>query len=387
VTSMKFGPLLIFWCLWFVNFSTRTVFAPLLPLIEDSLSLSHGQAGGLYTSLAFGYGISLFFAGRFASVWGHKRTAVSGFVGIAAAVLLFQWAETYIALHGICFLTGVALGTYIPSILPIITETYDQRHWGKAIGLHDSAASFSLFATPVFVAFGLNFFSWKILLLFLGAASLLLPLPFWKIAAEPMKSPSQERKKYAVLLRKRTVWILGFLWIVSSAACAGIFNILPLYLVKERGMDFEYANTLLGISRCGGLFATIIFGFLCDRYGYRKILMISILATGLGTIPIPFVHPLPWLMILLTFQAMISLGFFPLAFAALSNLTSASERSMVAGVILALSVFFGNGVTPFLLGTIADHYDFQTGILGVGIVTTFSCLLVGLLKETKGTQT
>jgi len=110
---MKLGPILIFWGLWFVNFSTRTVFAPLLPLIEDSLSLSHGQAGGLYTSLGFGYGISLFFAGRFASVWGHKKTVVSGFVGIAAAVLLFQWAETYIALHGLCFLTGVALGTYI----------------------------------------------------------------------------------------------------------------------------------------------------------------------------------------------------------------------------------------------------------------------------------
>jgi MFS family permease len=384
---MKLGPILIFWGLWFVNFSTRTVFAPLLPLIEDRLSLSHGQAGGLYTSLGFGYGISLFFAGRFASVWGHKKTVVSGFVGIAAAVLLFQWAETYIALHGLCFLTGVALGTYIPSILPIITETYDQKHWGKAIGVHDSAASFSLFTTPVLVAFGLSFFSWKSLLLFLGAAALLLPFLFWKIAGEPTPLPSQKRGNYADLFRTRTVWILGFLWIVSSAACAGIFNILPLYLVKERGMDFEYANTLLGISRCGGILATILFGVLCDRYGYRKILVISILATGLGTLPIPFVRPVPWLIILLTFQAMISLGFFPLAFAALSNLTSPSERSMMVGIILALSVFFGNGVTPFLLGTIADHYDFRTGILGVGIVTTFSCLLVGLLKDTRGTQT
>jgi MFS transporter, NNP family, nitrate/nitrite transporter len=384
---MKLGPILIFWGLWFVNFSTRTVFAPLLPLIEDRLSLSHGQAGGLYTSLGFGYGISLFFAGRFASVWGHKKTVVSGFVGIAAAVLLFQWAETYIALHGLCFLTGIALGTYIPSILPIITETYDRKHWGKAIGVHDSAASFSLFTTPVLVAFGLSFFSWKSLLLFLGAAALLLPFLFWKIAGEPTPLPSQKRGNYADLFRTRTVWILGFLWIVSSAACAGIFNILPLYLVKERGMDFEYANTLLGISRCGGILATILFGVLCDRYGYRKILVISILATGLGTLPIPFVRPVPWLIILLTFQAMISLGFFPLAFAALSNLTSPSERSMMVGIILALSVFFGNGVTPFLLGTIADHYDFRTGILGVGIVTTFSCLLVGLLKDTRGTQT
>jgi MFS transporter, NNP family, nitrate/nitrite transporter len=384
---MKLWPLFIFWGLWFVNFSTRTVFAPLLPLIEDSLSLSHGQAGGLYTSLAFGYGISLFFAGRFASVWGHKKTVVSGFVGIAAAVLLLQWAEDYIALHGICFLTGVALGTYLPSIIPIITETYDQRHWGKAIGLHDSAASFSLFTTPVLVALGLNFFSWRVLLLFLGIASLLLPIPFWKIAAEPMKPPSKERINYFDLFRKRTVWVLGFLWIVSSVACAGIFNILPLYLVKERGIDFEYANTLLGISRSGGILVTIAFGFLSDRYGYRKILKMSILATGLGTIPIPFVHHLPLFIILLTFQAMISLGFFPAAFAALSNSTSPAERSMMTGVILALSIVFGTGFTPFLLGTIADHYNFKVGILAVGIVTTFSSLLVGLLKETEEVQT
>jgi len=384
---MKLRPLLIFWCLWLVNFSTRTVFAPLLPLIEDSLSLSHGQAGGLYSSLAVGYGISLFFAGRFASVWGHKKTVVSGFVGIAAAVLLLQWAEDYLALHGICFLTGVALGTYLPSIIPIITETYDQRYWGRAIGLHDSAASFSLFITPVFVAFGLNFFSWRDLLLFLGAASLLLPFLFWKVAVEPMKPPSKERKKYADLFRKRTVWVLGYLWIVSSVACAGVFNILPLYLVKERGIDFEYANTLLGISRCGGIFATIVFGLLCDRYGRRRILMISILITGLATIPIPFVHHLPLLIILLTFQAMISLGFFPAAFAVLSSSTSPAERSMMTGVILGLSILFGTGLAPFLLGTIADHYNFQVGILAVGIVTTLSSLFVGLLKEREEVQT
>ena len=384
---MKLLPLFIFWGLWFVNFSTRTVFAPLLPLIEDSLSLSHGQAGGLFTSLAFGYGISLFFAGRFASVLGYRKTVVTGFVGIAAAVLLLQWAENYIALHGICFLTGVALGTYLPSIIPIITETYDQKHWGKALGLHDSAASFSLFTTPLLVAFGLHFFSWRSLMLFLGIASLLLPIYFWKIAVEPKKPLSRDRGHYVDLFRKKTVWILGALWIVANGSCAGVFSILPLYLVKERGIDFETANTLLGISRSGGILATIVFGFLSDRYGYRKILKMCIFATGLGTIGIALVHNLSLFVILLTFQAIVSLGFFPAAFAAVSKLTSPMERAMATGVTLAFGVIFGTGFTPFILGTIADHYNFQVGILGVGIVTTLSTLLVGLLKKTEEAPT
>jgi fucose permease len=63
------------------------------------------------------------------------------------------------------------------------------------------------------------------------------------------------------------------------------------------------------------------------------------------------------------------------------------ERAMVTGVILAFGVIFGTGFTPFILGTIADHYNFQVGILGVGIVTTLSSLLVGLLKKTEEAPT
>jgi predicted MFS family arabinose efflux permease len=50
---MKFFPLFVFWCLWFLNFSTRTIFSPILPLIEDSLQISHGDIGlGVLTALS-----------------------------------------------------------------------------------------------------------------------------------------------------------------------------------------------------------------------------------------------------------------------------------------------------------------------------------------------
>ncbi len=32
---MKLFPLFVFWCLWFLNFSSRAVFSPILPLVED----------------------------------------------------------------------------------------------------------------------------------------------------------------------------------------------------------------------------------------------------------------------------------------------------------------------------------------------------------------
>src|SRR4030066_2143477 len=296
---MKLLPLFFFWCLWFLNFSPPAVFSPFLPLIEDSLSISHGAAAGLFTSLSIGYGLNLLIVGRFASIWGYKRTVVFGFMGTGLVLIGFQWAESYIAFHILFFLLGFITGSYLPSILPIITETYDYRHWGKTLGFHASAASFSIFSIPLLVAFGLHYLSWKNILLILGIVSLLLPIYFWKISVEPKKELSVQKGKVFLLFKRKTVWIIGFLWIFAAGSCLGLYSILPLFLVKERGIDFHFANNLFGISRVGGVFVSILIGFLLDRYGYRKMLVLGIVMTGLSTIGLSLAPTLPFIVIAL----------------------------------------------------------------------------------------
>jgi MFS family permease len=378
---MKLLPLFIFWCLWFLNFSTRTAFSPILPLIEDNLSLSHGEAGGLFTSLSIGFSLSLLLTGRFASLWGYKRTVIIGFIGIGLVFLGFQWVESYYTFHILLFLLGIATGTYLPSILSIITETYDSRHWGKAIGFHDSAAGFSIFATPILMVFGLQFLSWRRLLLILGIASLLLPIYFWRISIEPKPKMSQHRSRHLGLFKGKTLWIITLLWIFASASYNGIYFILPLYLIKERGIDFSYANTILGISRVGGIFVSILSGFLADRYGYRRILMLSLCAAGLSTIGLSLASTLSQILITLILQATLSLAFFPVGFSLVSKLTPLQERSVTIGVVLSIVTIFGTGTAPFLLGLTADHFSFQIGIFWLGILTTLSSLLTRFLEE------
>jgi MFS family permease len=378
---MKLLPLFVFWGLWYLNFSTRAVFSPLLPLIEDTLSLSHGEAGGLFTSLAIGYSLILLISGRFVAIWGYKRTVVSGFIGIGLIFLGFQWVESYLAFHVLFFFLGIATGTYITSILPIITETYESRHWGKVIGIHDSAASLSIFSIPILVALGLHFLSWRTLLLLLGAASLLLSVYFWKVSVEPRRGMSQQRSRISDLFKRRTIWILGFLWIFASASSLGIYSILPLYLIKERGIDFDFANTLFGISRVGGVFVSIFIGFLIDRYGYRFMLMFCLVTTGLSTIGLALSSTLPLILVTLILQATLSVGFFPAGLAALSNLTPLSERSMAIGAALSIGMIIGIGGGPLILGFIADHLSFKIGIIWLGILTTSSSLAVSLLGK------
>ena len=193
---------------------------------------------------------------------------------------------------------------------------------------------------------------------------------------------SQHRSRYIDLFTRKALWIITLLWIFASASYNGIYFILPLYLIKERGIDFGYANTLLGISRIGGIFVSILSGFLADRYGYRRILMLSLCAAGLSTIGLSLASNLPQILIALILQATLSLAFFPVGFSLVSKLTPLQERSVAIGVVLSIVAIFGTGTTPFLLGLTADHFSFQIGIFWLGILTTLSSLLVMFLKET-----
>ncbi len=288
---MKLMPLFIFWSLWFLNFSIRTIFSPILPLIEDSLSISHGQAGGLFTSLAIGFSITLFLTGRFALDLGYKRMVGIGIFCTSLVLTGFHWAESYRVLHLLFFFLGLSSGTYLPTIFPILTQTYEPKHWAKAVGIHETAPSLSIFFIPILAPIALQYFHWKSLLLVLGILPLLFLIPFWKVSVEPMHDRTDERSPFLDIFRNKVVWIIGLLWVFSAASSLGVYSILPLYLIKERGMEFGFANRLLGISRVAGVMVPLTIGFLVDRYGFRGLLRWSIFATGLSTMALPS-HPL-----------------------------------------------------------------------------------------------
>ena len=379
---MRVLPLAVFWSLWFLNYSSRTVFSPLLPLIEENFLLSHGQAGGLFTSLAIGYGVSVLVAGRFASVWGCKRIVAVSSIGIGFVFVLLQWADRYLVFQGVFFLLGLATGSYSPAMIPIIAETYDSRHWGKVLGIYDTAASSSVFVVPLLVTFGLHFLSWRTFLLVFPIAAFLLPVVFWKVAIEPKPIVSFQRGRTLDLFKRRSVWVLGLLWVAASASYSGLYSILPLFLITERGLVFDHANTLIGISRAGGFLFSIASGFLVDRYGYRILIIFSLLSTGLSTIVLAIAPNLTVLMIGLILQGTLSNVFFPAGLAAIPHLNPPSDRPMATGLVFFLAVIFGTGAPPLLLGVTADYFSFQIGILGLGIFISLSPLVLRFLKKT-----
>lgn len=381
--EMKWLLLSIFWGLWFLNFSARVIPSPVLPLIENELMVGHAKAGALFTLLYAGYAFSLFIGGSLAPRVGYKRIIIGGFICSSAALFIIQYAHSYGQLALLFLFIGLGCGAYLPSIVPMITETFPRKHWGKAIGIHDTGASLSIFSIPIYAALGLRMFSWRTLFLFLCFVSVVVIILFWIVSEEPQRERTAGKAGPMEILKKRSLWPVMLLWTFAGACCLGIYSIIPLFLVNERAVSLDLANTIFGISRVGGIVISVVAGFLVDRLGIRPMLFWTLFLTGLSTMGIAAARPLHLLVGILFFQATVVLGFFPVALAAISKLTSPSERSITTGITIAAGIIFGVGVTPYLLGAIADRADFQTGILLLGILTTLSSLSVKYLGNVR----
>ena len=377
---MKIFLLFVFWALWFLAFSTRTLFSPLLPVIEDELAISHTLAGSLFTFLSFGYTITLFISGLLCLRIGYKRTIVVGFAILILSFFLLNYATNYFSLILILFFIGLGAGVYVPSVTPLITETFSRRHWGKVIAFHESAAAFSVLCIPLLVSISLRFFQWRTLFVILSGVCLVVVLIFSAITPEP-RVQEQTKARLSHIILRRDFWVMTILWTFASMASNGVYSVTPLFLVKEKGMDMALANEIFGYSRIGVLFVTVLMGFLLDRYGVKKILLFVIVTTGLSTAGVAIADNDTLLVTMLFFQATLSGAFFPVGIVTMSVLTTTQERSIFAGGALAIGTMFGLGITPLALGAVADIWSFRVGILVVGILVTLCSFSLKGLRQ------
>ena len=377
---MKMLMLLLYWGLWYLIFTSRAILAPLMPLIEPAIGINHAMAGSFFLSFYVGYTIALFMTGPVSSYMGYKRTIFISLLLMMVSYAVLKFAATYYVFIAVSTILGFSAGFYLPCAIPLITASFEPGQWGKAIGFHETAAGFSIFSIPFLVVIALRAVSWPSIFIIMSVWSLIMAL--FVMAFSPDPRPARENKAglWDVFHRKE-FWIISCFWIASSAASMGVYSVLPLFLVNERGMAVDVANTIFGFSRIGGFGAMILVGFFSDRFNVRKIMLIVLLVTGIFTIAIAVIQ-IHWLLIALLFaQATFSVVFFPVGLVAVSKLTSLSERSMFTGAMMGISSITGAGVSPVVMGAVADHWNFQIGILSIGVMVLTICLLFKYLRD------
>lgn len=366
--------------IFFVNFFARIALAPLLPVIEKDLGLSHAGAGSFFMMMAIGYAAGLFVSGYLSSRLTFHRTIALSAIAIGCAFFLVAASRSLWAIRIGLFLTGIPAGIYLPSGITTITASVSPANWGKAISIHELAPSLAYMAAPLIVEGLLVFFPWQGVLALIGGVSLILGLAFLRLGqGGDFRGEAPTLGNILLLIGKPAFWIMVVLFSLAIAFSMGLYSMMTLYLVAERGIDRGLANTLVGLSRLPVLAIAPLSGWVADRFGPKPTMTVAMVFSGFTTILLG-VLPDRWMILMLFLQPMLMVCFFPAGFMVLSRIVPAGSRNLSVSLTMLISYMIGGGLIPIALGVFGDAGAFDLAFVIVGTIILLNVFLVAGLK-------
>ncbi|MEA2658984.1 MAG: hypothetical protein QOF64_1580 [Candidatus Binatota bacterium] len=377
------GPVFFLAVIFFLNFVSRIILSPLLPTIEKELAINHSQAGFLFFLSSGGYLVGLLSSGLLAARASHRWAIVISGAGVGMAMLSIASAQNLSMIRCGLFGVGFSAGLYMPSAIATITSLVDKRHWGKAISVHELAPNLAFFLSPFIAEFFLAWSGWRVALGTIGGLSIVASLTFYSFGrggAFPGESPFSNA--FASLMRTPSYWLMVILFAVGVSSTVGVYAMLPLYLVVERGLAPSWANTIVAFSRVHGPFLGLLGGWASDKLGAKQTIVISLGFTGVVTAILGYL-PDNWLSVAVLFQPLLAVWFFPAAFAAIAAITPAHARNLAVAFSVPFGFLIGGGAIPTFIGAMGDAGSFATGLIVTGALITGGGLLALLLRFPK----
>ena len=378
IRGKGFAFLLLLWSLWFVVMVVRTIIGPILPLIEDEFLISHAKATTIASLFGLGVATSTLASGVFAGRLGYKRSILLFMAASIVMFLLIPHVRTFSQLALLLFVSGAVWGTYFPCVIPIVTGHFAPSVWGRALAIQDTGASLSVIAAPLFAILMLRFISWR-QFFYVFAAAYMVSGALFLLFAKEVKVERRPTNTFWNLLRNRSTWTLVILWVFATGAFMGVYQVTPLYFTKELSFSTQYANTIFGLSRLGGVVFGVTMGFVVDRFNLKKSMFIVLCLTGLFTMLIGHTN-VTIVQVGLFLQGTVIMGFFAVGLMTISRMFKMEERSMAAGLMSTLGAIFGAGVVPYLFGLAGDYLSFRFGMLVFGAIITLGSGLVYFLR-------
>jgi MFS transporter, NNP family, nitrate/nitrite transporter len=379
-------PVLFLMFLFLLNFLPRIILAPLLVTIERELHLGHQEVGIFFLLISSGYCLTLLLSGFVSSKLSHKKCVILSTLAVGLALLWISGSSTLRGMRIGLTVLGMAAGIYIPSGIATITGLVNPKHLGKALAIHEMAPSLSFVLAPFLGEIFLRGWSWRGLLGFLGGCALITGCIFaWVGRGGDFRGEPPSFKNLKFILSKRFFWILLMLFSLAMGASVGVFTMMPLFLVSERGMHRGWANVFVALSRVLGLLAVLVAGHSVDRFGLKKTLVIFLLASGLSTVLLGGV-PAGAVVLFVFLQPLLAVCFFPAGWVAIGLIGPTAIQNVSVSLIVSVAFVLGGGAVPAGIGFFGEHASFSLGFVLLGSLILLSAVLVKYLRGSDRTR-
>ena len=252
-----------------------------LPSVQSEFGVDRASASLPFTLTMLGFALGNFYMGKLADRYNLSTVLLFSSILLASCFIFAAQSNSILSLAVIQFVIGFGTGA---SFGPIIADTsiWFLKKRGIAVALAASGNYLSGVVWPIFTKDLLLNYGWRTVYLVLAIAAVLIMAPLSlalkrKISAESTRADdliSQNKAQSTQLSPKSLQLFLG----LAGLGCCVAMSMPQVHIVAfcvDLGFGSTVGGNMLSLMLAGGIVSRIVSGFLADKIGGLKTLLIG----------------------------------------------------------------------------------------------------------------
>jgi ACS family hexuronate transporter-like MFS transporter len=289
-----------------INYMDRQNLSVLARTLQDGLHISDIQYSNVVQVFMLAYTLSYLLAGRLTDRLGTRLSMAAFIVWWSISDMLTSLSRGVWSLGSFRFLLGIGEPGNYTAALKAVSEWFDPKQRGLAIGIYTAGATLGAAVAPPVVAYLASHFGWRIVFLCTGSLGLMWVVPwlwlyrrpdqehrqtgaFESLRSDPVAQKVGLKNPWRAALARRETWILTVARLITDPVWYFYLFWFPKYLIDSRHLTLSEVGRIGWMVYLAADLGSVLGGFLSGKLIQRKVPVVSsrIPVMGLAALLMP----------------------------------------------------------------------------------------------------
>jgi MFS family permease len=331
----------------------------LFPVWAREFSLSFAQVGLMRTGYSGALALVQVPAGFLAERWGESRVLAAGTFVTAVGFLCLGAAPGFVSLLTFLVMAGLGSGTQHPLSSALVSRAYEEGRCRVALGTYNFSGDLGKVVWPAAVTLVTAWAGWRWAVQGVGWIVLAASVGVFVVLASLARGPRAAQLATGAdragggwgIRDLRGFSLLSLIHGIDNGSRTVFLTYLP-FLLLGKGLGMNRVGLALGLTFAGGATGKFVCGFLAERLGIVRTVVLTEAATGLGILLLLALPATPALLLLPLLGIALN-GTSSVLYGTVAELVAPKRRSRVYGLFYTIGIGSG-ALAPPLFGFLSD---------------------------------
>ena len=355
----------------------------LLPLWAQAFGLTLTQSGALKSAFYAAMTAGQIPFGLVSERLGERRLLALGTLGTAVGWLLLAEADGFRALLLAVLAAGIGSSVQHPLASSLVSRAHRGDRARAALGVYNFAGDAGKAVVPALLALGIGVAGWRMSSTSCGIAMAIVALGVHLSLQRFLRNETPAMPRATApsgwgITDRRDFALLSAVAVIDASSRSGFLLLAP-FLMVEKGLPVEHAGFGLMLIFAGGAAGKFACGFLAERLGTIRTIVITEVVTALGIVA-AIAAPMNVLWVLLAPIGLALNGTSSALYAAAGELAHEERQARAFGLFYTVTTA-ASAAAPFTVGVLGDAVDLAVGTAVVAGWTAAAALLALALRS------